>query len=166
MADLTACSWKKTLPPSSGHTVLISCLFIPRSCCPLSTPRLLTVLYKRRNKMTLNASVISIANMNLSVTPWRMPLTFWRSLCTQARLAPLQVRRTCPGWQGHEDLAGRKTEISNVKAVYEQTYLFMYTLMNMPNLNARHKVFLTWGFLVSDWRVVFKQWWKTTLLDF
>lgn len=44
MADLMAWSWKKTLPPSSGHTVLISSLLIPRSSLPVSTPRLFTVL--------------------------------------------------------------------------------------------------------------------------
>lgn len=55
MDDLTACSWKKTLPPSSGHTVLISLLFIPKSCCPVSTPRLLTVLCKKRDKTESNS---------------------------------------------------------------------------------------------------------------
>lgn len=48
MADLMPCSWKKTLPPSSGHTVLISSLVIPRSRLPVSTPRLDTVLRIKR----------------------------------------------------------------------------------------------------------------------
>lgn len=50
MDDLTACSWKKTLPPSSGHTVRISSLVIPRSSLPVSTPRVFTVLCAKKNK--------------------------------------------------------------------------------------------------------------------
>lgn len=42
--DLTPWRWKKTLPASSGHTVLISSLDIPSSSFPLKTPRLETVL--------------------------------------------------------------------------------------------------------------------------
>lgn len=45
--DLTPWSWKKTFPASSGHTVLISSLLIPRSSLPVRTPRLDTVLAKR-----------------------------------------------------------------------------------------------------------------------
>lgn len=50
MEDLMPCSWKKTFPPSSGHTVLISFLDIPRSSLPVSTPRLLTVLHMKRHE--------------------------------------------------------------------------------------------------------------------
>lgn len=42
--DLTACNWKKTRPPSSGHTIFSSSLDIPRSIEPLSTPRQRIVL--------------------------------------------------------------------------------------------------------------------------
>lgn len=57
MDDLTACSWKKTLPPSSGHTVRISSLVIPRSSLPVSTPSVFTVLRakkKQNNKKRMN----------------------------------------------------------------------------------------------------------------
>lgn len=46
MADLTLCSWKKTLLPSSGHTVLISSLVIPSSSLPVRTPSVFTVLQR------------------------------------------------------------------------------------------------------------------------
>lgn len=48
MDDFTAWSWKKTLPPSSGQTVRISSLVIPRSSLPVSTPRVLTVLHETK----------------------------------------------------------------------------------------------------------------------
>ncbi|TNN85618.1 hypothetical protein EYF80_004251 [Liparis tanakae] len=44
MADLTACNWKKTRPPSSRHMVFSSTLVIPSSIEPLSPPRQRTVL--------------------------------------------------------------------------------------------------------------------------
>ena len=44
MADLMLWSWKKTLPPSSGHAILMSSLDIPSNSCPVSTPKLITVL--------------------------------------------------------------------------------------------------------------------------
>lgn len=44
-ADLTACSWKKTLLPSSGHTVLISSLVIPSRSLPVRTLSVFTVLH-------------------------------------------------------------------------------------------------------------------------
>lgn len=46
--DLMPWSWKKTFPPSSGHTALIWSLFIVRSCLPFSTPREATVLHMKR----------------------------------------------------------------------------------------------------------------------
>lgn len=51
--DLTDCSWKKTLPPSSGHTVLISSRFIFSSSSPLSTPSVFTVLFTWTQNMPL-----------------------------------------------------------------------------------------------------------------
>lgn len=44
VADLTACSWKKTLLPSSGHTVRISSLVIPSRSFPVRMASVLTVL--------------------------------------------------------------------------------------------------------------------------
>lgn len=52
MADLMACNWKKTLPPSSGHTILISSLVIPRRSFPVSTPRLVAVLRMKRHRIS------------------------------------------------------------------------------------------------------------------
>lgn len=50
MADLTACSWKKTLLPSSGHTVLISSLDIPSRSLPVRTPRVVIVLHDNNSE--------------------------------------------------------------------------------------------------------------------
>lgn len=49
MADLTVCSWKKTLLPSSGHTVLISSLVMPSRSLPVRTLRVFTVLHDNGN---------------------------------------------------------------------------------------------------------------------
>lgn len=54
--DLTDCSWKKTLPPSSGHTVLISLCDILSSSSPLSTPSVFTVLLTWTQSMSLITS--------------------------------------------------------------------------------------------------------------
>ena len=50
MDALTLWRLKKTLFPSSGHTVRISSFFIPRSSLPVSTPRVFTVLSRKRSE--------------------------------------------------------------------------------------------------------------------
>lgn len=74
MADLTPWSWKKTFPPSSGHTVLISSFDIPRSSLPLSTPRLLTVLQEKAEKTeylrsTCNTSLFYSGSLKTWLSP-------------------------------------------------------------------------------------------------
>ena len=70
MADLTPWSWKKTFPPSSGHTVLISSLVIPSSWWPFSTPRLDAVLLNKNNKTQLYGLIIKYVTNLLNKHLW------------------------------------------------------------------------------------------------
>lgn len=124
MADLMAWSWKKTLPPSSGHTVLISSLVNPRRSLPVSTPRLLTVLWKgMKHRIFLHHAILVLFTVQTSYGSWTLciiSLTFWRNLCNPARLWPLQMWRSCPEWRDRGCPAERESEgkkLSDVKSV-------------------------------------------------
>lgn len=64
MVDRTICNWKKTRPPSSGHSVFSSSLVIPSRVAPLRPPRQRMVLpqHARKSQQLLNVLKILIWN--------------------------------------------------------------------------------------------------------
>lgn len=59
--DLTACNWKKTCPPSSGHTIFSFSLLISSSIEPLSPSRQRTVLQEIQQYWLFSAWMLGCA---------------------------------------------------------------------------------------------------------
>lgn len=104
MLDRTSCNWKKTRPPSSGHSVLSSSLVMPSRVAPLRPPRQRTVLPEKHHQLiNLRIPFWNRIKSICPAAPWRttVPLTScWRP-CIPTRASPPQAWNC---WSAQQDL--------------------------------------------------------------